>query len=307
MTRLAPAAAAAGVLLVLLAGCGGGKQASPADRWRADVDAACDRAENAVRDGGQARDVGDLDRVMVRVGDIVLTTADEIEALKVPKESKATAAPFLEKLGDVRKSVASVRKAVEGGEEFDIGVAAEDVRATGNAWFKAAERAGLKRCGRRAVTDAAVDELMIPGFTAASVEKAIRLHEQVSKLRRLLAVTAGVQQRVAYWKQTPGVMAYVDKVDANQTPQRLDRFSQSFGFRTRDLTATAENAVYWYRRGNAAKARAKEAKFFEIERKMQRAALKMLDAAGASGRELIPVLRRAYRRGGGGGGKGSSA
>ena len=294
-------------VLVLLAGCGGGgEQASPTDRWRADVDAACDRAEKAVREGGQARDVGDLDRVMVRVGDIVLGAVDEIEALTVPKESKATAEPFLEKLGEVRKSVASVRKAVEGGEEFDIGVAAEDVRATGNAWFKAAERAGLKRCGRRAVTDAAVDELMIPGYTAASVEKALRLHDQVSKLRRLLEATAGVQQRIAYWKQTPGVMAYVDKVDANQTPRRLERFSHSFGYRTRDLEATAEDAVYWYRRGNAAKARAKEAKFFEIERNMQRAALKMLDAAGASGRELLPALRRAFRRGGGSE-KGSSA
>ena len=292
-------AVAAACLALLAAGCGGGsKQASPLDRWRQQADAVCDRAEHAVRESGQARDVDDLDRVMVRAGDIVLGALDEIKALKVPEKSRATAAPVLEKLGEVRESVAKVRKAVEGGDEPAIGVAAEDVRTAANGWFKTAERAGLKRCGRRAVSDAAVDELMIPTFVAASAEKAIRLHGQVSKLRRLLTSEPTQAQRIAYWKQTPGVMAFVDKVEPNQTPQRLDRFDFSFGYRTQDLVTTAEEAVYWYRRGNAAKARAKEAKFFSIERKMERAALKMMEAAGAAGRELLPELRRAFRRGG---------
>ena len=50
------------LLAAALAGCGGGaKQASPMDRWRADADAACDRAEQAIRLHGQ---VSKLERLL---------------------------------------------------------------------------------------------------------------------------------------------------------------------------------------------------------------------------------------------------
>ena len=212
------------------------------DRWRGAADAACDRAERTIREGGQARDVGDLERVMVRAGDVVLGTVDEIEALNVPAEGKAVAAPVREQLREVRESVGAVRKAVEGGDEFDIGLAAGDVRTAGNAWFKTAERAGLKRCGRRAVTDAAVDELMIPGFVAAAAETSIRLRRQVRALRRLLAGASTDAQRISLWKQTPGVIAFVEKGSPNQVPERLDKFEFD-AEPTFELEAVAEEAV----------------------------------------------------------------
>jgi hypothetical protein len=299
--------AAVVLVLAVLAGCGGGsEEASPLDRWRQKADAACDRAEKAVRESGQARDVGDLDRVMVRAGDIVLGAVDEIEALEVPEEDRATVAPVRETLGEVRESVEAVRKAVEGGDEFDIGVAAGDVRTAGNAWFKTMERAGLKRCGRRAITDAAADELTIPGFVAASADTAIRLHRQVSMLRRLLAETSTDAQRISLWKQTPGVMAFVEDVSANQVPERLDKFRFD-AEPTMDLETLAEDAVYWYRRGNTTKARAKEAKFFAVQAKAEKTALKMFQAAGAAGRELLPSLRRAFGSGGDGGDSGGGS
>ena len=79
-------AVAAACLATTLAACGGGeRQASPLERWRQQADAACDRAEKAIREGGRPTSPDDLERVVVRVGDIAIETAGEIRGLKAPE------------------------------------------------------------------------------------------------------------------------------------------------------------------------------------------------------------------------------
>jgi hypothetical protein len=89
--RLAVACLLAGV-----AGCGGTAAAedSELDRRREAADAACDRAERAIREDPPPESVDDLERVMARAGDHVLAAVDDIRALPVPEESRAASWPL---------------------------------------------------------------------------------------------------------------------------------------------------------------------------------------------------------------------
>ncbi len=62
-----------------------------------------------------------------------------------------------------------MRDSLDSGNITAIGNESDSMRIDGSAYARAAEKAGLKRCGRRAATDALADEIDTPLFAATDV------------------------------------------------------------------------------------------------------------------------------------------
>ena len=281
------------ILVAVLAGCGGGgEQASPLDRGRKQADAACDRAERAVRQGGRPETIEDLERVMVRVGDVVIEATDEIRALKVPEGERGRVEPVIEQLQAVRKRVKAVRGAIDGGNVILIGNEADSLRIDGSAYAREAERAGLKRCGRRAVTEALADELETPLFTASAAVSQARFDEQVKRLRRFLAAAPSPGARAKLWDQMGEVLDSYE-YDVTSMPRRLDEVEDRFGFVTMDLEEAMDAAAFHLRSGSpaaAAKARRKEQAAFRGFARLRAQTRALLKASGPAGAEALERL-----------------
>lgn len=293
-------AALGACILVVAAGCGGsgGAQPSPLDRWRQQADAACDRAEKAIRAGGRPTDPDDLERLMVRVGDLVMTATDEIRALKVPEGEKARVAPVLEQVDAVRERVGAIREATESDDFHEVDREADTLRIDGSAYARAAEQAGLKRCGRRAITDALVDELMTPSFVASAAVSQARFDEQASRLRRFLAATPDPAARARLWEQMGGILERF-QLDTTSLPLRLEKLEDRFAFSESDLVQAMDDAVFHHRAGSPAKARRAEQKAFKGFGSLRARTRAFLRASGPAGEEALERLD-AEQRGKGG-------
>jgi hypothetical protein len=294
--------AAAALALVALAGCGGSgatsKRAgeSPHDRWARAADAACDRAEAAIRGYGQPRDLKDLERLLVRAGDRITGAADDITALEVPQDSRSRVAPFLRDLKTVPKEMRRLRDAADSDDYIQLGDAVAEVRTAGITIADHAEAAGLKRCGRREQIDAAADEATMPAFAEGLANELAGLGLYVLPIADRLRRELDPKTRARLWER---LSAQADKYEsATETPKRLRELEDRYGLATYEIDGTADELQVYLLDGRLAKARRMEAKVQRaIRLKIPRLGLELLREAGASGRRWLPAVRRALRRG----------
>ena len=216
----------------------------------------------------------------------------------MPDESRATVAPVLDDLKVVEENVRRVRKVTGTGLDLRITRAAGTLRIDVGRFARTAEKAGLERCGREAEGNAAADAVAMPSYAAAVAEQTVRLAQQFRRLRRFLGQTATTGERLSLWKQMAGVVESIDQHGANETPHRVEKLDeQGFSYKFYDLEALVDDVAYQLGRGDATKARRKEAAAFRLASKMQAHGIELLEATGPPGRKLLPDVRREVRRG----------
>ncbi len=197
----------------------------------------------------------------------------------------------------VEENVRRVRKVTRTGLDLRITRAAGTLRIDVGRFARTAEKAGLKRCGREAQGNAAADAVAMPSYAAAVAEQTVRLAQQFRRLRRFLGQTATTGERLSLWKQMAGVVDSIDVQSANETPHRVEKLDeQGFSYKFYDLEALVDDVAYRLGRGDATKARRKEAAAFRLASKMQAHGIELLEATGPPGRKLLPDVRREVRR-----------
>jgi hypothetical protein len=159
-------ALAAACMVTVLTGCGGSGAAGDGGSWGQRADEVCDRTERSLRAIAPPEDVGDLDRVMVRVSEQVRAAIGELRELEISGEEKRRAKPFLDDLALVERSLDRIADATSAGERRPIEKAARSLRLDAVDLAAHAEEAGLTRCGREDAGVAAADAVLLPTYAA---------------------------------------------------------------------------------------------------------------------------------------------
>lgn len=277
---------------LLLAGCGGPSDEQQLARWRSGADAACDRAEKAIRAGGQARNLGDLERVSVRAGDEVLAAADDIQALAVPAKARPKIAPVLRDLAVIRRDVADLRTASKDGSADVTGRSIAALKIDVLAITDHAKAAGLRRCARESQATAAVDELSMPGFAliVGRVETDV-LRDYRAFLRALHTYRPG-RARVKPWRQFARNARIFADAYPPATPTRLADSGTDWSVDLESIADAADATTFELRAGSTRTAAREAAKVRPLEVRVKRKTLRLLAAMGAPGRPFVAKVRR---------------
>ena len=145
-------AATAVVTTALLSACGGSSEPTAAERkaaknrWIQRVDAACQKANEAIADRGWPTDLIDLDRLVVRGIDDAQAAIRTITGLTIPEGAGPKPGAFVEELKALEPELTKLSEASEGLEPAALVKAAEALKPRLVTAEKAAEEAGVGDC-----------------------------------------------------------------------------------------------------------------------------------------------------------------
>ena len=282
--------------LACAAGCGGSPEAER-DRWREAADAACDRAERAIRAEGAPRDQRDLERVMVAVREHVQAAADEIRDLEVPEDGRQQVSAVVKDLARAERTVVEVERAATDHEQL-IAIA-DETRLEAIDYKDHAEQAGLRRCAREEQGIAAADAILMPGYAAELAVVIGALRDGLAMAERRGDPSGTKTQRARYW--TP-IAATADSlfVPASE-PETLRDPSAEFTTALQELASSAGALPSYYspevRRFSAADVRHTERRARRALADVRRSGLALLEATGPAGERFLEALGGAQANG----------
>jgi hypothetical protein len=164
-----------------LSACGGSSEPTAAERkaaknrWIQRVDAACEKANEAIADRGWPTDLVDLDRLVVRGIDDAQAAIHTITGLAIPEGAGPNPGAFVKELKALEPELTKLSEASEDLEPAALVKAAEAIKPRLVTAEKAAEEAGVSDCLSRDERFFVPDAVRAPVFA-----------EQLDKLDRSL-------------------------------------------------------------------------------------------------------------------------
>src|SRR5688500_4170344 len=143
------------LVLVVLAGCGGGAKDSgddaanrraALDRWVAKADAACRKGNHAIADRGWPANLVDLDRLSVRAANDVREASVAIQRLAPPEGSESRVKPFVDSLRSLDGLLDKVTDTTEDFKPERLNALAPDLQSGLVEVEKASKKLGLREC-----------------------------------------------------------------------------------------------------------------------------------------------------------------
>lgn len=279
-----------------LAGCGESTEEA-LDRWRADADAICARAERTIRAQEPARSIADLERAMVRAAEEARLAMRDIRAIALPDEAHEKVRPFLNAMALVERDLGRAEDAAAARDAKEVGAAARSMRLNAIDVDAEARRAGLDVCGQERTGLAAADAIVTPAYAQRLADAHAYYVGALAALRRRYLLSGRPLGRFRYWQ---GVELLTDRVARrleSEAPTRLEdrivaHFEEIDQLRQQAewlvSTVTGEPAV---QDDPVTIPQARR----QVE-KVRRSGFALLKATGPPGEELIGAVRNAARR-----------
>ena len=284
------------VAVLALAGCGESTEEA-LQRWRADADAACERAERTIREQEPARSVADLERAMVRAGEVARGAIAEIREIELSDEAREEVRPFRNVLALVERDLGRAEQAAEARNPKRVGAAARSLRLNAIDVDAHARRAGLKVCGQERTLVAAADAIVTPAYAERLADAHAFFVGALAAARREYLLSGRPLGRFRYWQVVEELVMRVERRLESEMPTRLeDRIVEHheqlgrLGEYAEWLvsTVTGELAV---QDDPITIAQARR----QVE-KVRRSGFALLKATGPAGEELIGAVRRAAQQ-----------
>lgn len=164
--------------------------------------------ESAIARRGESRDVAGVLATARRAALDIGSAIDDLEALPVPPSARRTVAPFRDQLATIERNVTPFRRAHGAPRPKAVMDFAAVMRLLGQDTVGAAERAGLRVCGREAEFQAAYEALLAPFFRDAFERFRVAVALSAADARRALttappAARAGICDHVFSSTRTP--------------------------------------------------------------------------------------------------------
>jgi hypothetical protein len=299
--RRHPIALALLVAVAASAGCGGGggsdaptaaDKRAALDRWQAQADAACSKANKAIAKRGWPANLIDLDRLTVRAIDEVRTASAAIQKLPAPEGSGRRIKPFVDSLKGLEPAMDELSERTEQFKPERLNDVLPTVQSALADTEEQSRKLGLREC-------AANDEhVWVPDAVRAPVfaQQLANLNRQIT--RRVNAISKRVTSRQQAARKLDRLSEIVEDADSRintfKPPQWATEEANRYVDALRALGGTLDEGAALLSSPNPSleAVTRNEREFYRAARLELRRSRQLLRAVGA-----VPVLP-----GGGGGG-----